>query len=379
MATGIAASTRVGIVGGGIVGASLAYAFARRGVAVTVLEEDEPLTPQAATANTFGWLSNQAFFRSKDSVPDELARAYFDLHRAGLDVWRRWDSALGNQLGVRWAGTIQWASGNNEECDRLQRELERRQSWGSPSRTIDADDLHALLPGARRQKVDFGFHTSDEGTVNPFAAVGALLSAVRGAGGVLVTGSKVKEIVATPNGGVVVRHTKGELARDLVIVACGVRTPDIVRGLGISVPLLVSTGELVHLEPLPAFLDPLVLGPSVNVVQRNDGRVVLGRHFTGQPLTDLGTLDSDGLVADAAELFAALEGARVEKVTTARRIVPADAVPIWGESASVPGAYALAMNAGITLGPVMAELIADELLSGAPSARLDRYRSTRFT
>lgn len=371
-------SPRVGIVGAGILGASLAYAFARRGVAVTVIDEAKPLTAQGATANTFGWLSNQAFFRAKDPVPDDAAHAYFDLHRAGLEMWRRWDADLGADLGVRWTGTVQWAYENDVEVDRLKSELERRLAWGSPSREVDEVELHELIPNARAPKVDFGFTTPDEGTVNPFTAVVKMLAEAKAVGARLITDSKVVEIFETPGGARTIVHAGGTLECDIVIVACGRRTPELASGVGIDVPLIESTGELVHLEAMDIMLDPLVLGPVVNVVQRHDGRVVLGRHFTGQPLTDVGSLDVNALVADAAVLFPKLTGARVEKVTKARRIVPSDALPIWGESPEVSGVFALAMNAAITLGPVMSEYVVDELLGEAPVDALDCYRNERF-
>ena len=188
---------RVGIVGAGIVGASLAYAFARRGVAVTVVDEAKPLSAQGATASTFGWISNQAFFRAKDPVPDDVARAYFDLHRAGLDAWRRWDdeitngavgSGRGGELGVRWTGAVQWAFENPEEVERLERELERRLAWGSPTERLDLAGLRELLPNARVRGADFAFRTPDEATVNPFAAVSALLEAATVAGAVSKAG-----------------------------------------------------------------------------------------------------------------------------------------------------------------------------------------------
>src|SRR5215471_1495912 len=89
-------SLRVGVVGAGIVGASIAYHLARRQVAVTVLEQHRP--GAGASSHSFAWLN--AF--SKEPL------AYHDLNRRSMDVWHRFAEELQVDMGLHWGGDLRW-------------------------------------------------------------------------------------------------------------------------------------------------------------------------------------------------------------------------------------------------------------------------------
>ena len=158
----------------------------------------------------------------------------------------------------------------------------------------------------------------------------------------------------------------------------GADSPDFLAPLGIDVPLVASSGSVVHLGPLPRFLDPVLLTSDIHAIQRQDGRVVIAKHYSGTPVGDPDEVDGDQLLADAAQIIAPLQGARVDKVTVGRRIVPIDGLPIIGRSTIFPTVRSVTTNAGITPGPILAQLIATEMLDDAEVDVLDPYRSTRF-
>jgi glycine/D-amino acid oxidase-like deaminating enzyme len=60
------------------------------------------------------------------------------------------------------------------------------------------------------------------------------------------------------------------------------------------------------------------------------------------------------------------------------RPVPADGLPIVGPLPGVEDAYVLVTYSGITLGPLLAHLLAEELVVGRPSSRLATCRPARF-
>ncbi|HAA77450.1 TPA: hypothetical protein DCE37_20245 [Candidatus Latescibacteria bacterium] len=74
---------RVVVIGGGIVGASIACYLGRRGQTVTLLDRD-PEPPREASRVSFAWMNA----RDKDS------RAYFELNRRSLHLWHRFSDAL---------------------------------------------------------------------------------------------------------------------------------------------------------------------------------------------------------------------------------------------------------------------------------------------
>src|SRR5262249_53598210 len=85
----------VGVVGAGIVGASIAFHLARAGARVSVFDAAGPA--QGATRNSFAWLNAL--------VPD---RRYRDLRLASLAAYHELNPQL--DLGIIWGGYLQWAS-----------------------------------------------------------------------------------------------------------------------------------------------------------------------------------------------------------------------------------------------------------------------------
>src|SRR5207245_9502703 len=95
-----AASARVVIAGGGIIGANLAYRLAKRGAAVTLLERTRPAS--GATANSFAWIN---------ATYSKQPRAYFELNRLGIEAWQQLDREIAGELPLRWGGSVEWYDG----------------------------------------------------------------------------------------------------------------------------------------------------------------------------------------------------------------------------------------------------------------------------
>lgn len=369
----------IAIIGSGIVGASLAHEFSGRGVRVTVLTSEKKGETTFATSKSFAWMNSQAFFRAVDPIPENEARHYFGLHRLGIGAWQRLHLKLGEDLGTRWHGTLQWTDDEDEDgIGRLNEELRRRQAWGSPAYAVDRDDVCALLPGARIKTVGAGFYGPDEAAINPFAATNTLLRAAVETGGEIIWNCTVQEFDEVPNGKVTVRHSLGDSEFDEVIIAAGRQSPELADKVGIDIPLVETSGDILHLDPLPFLVGPLVYSPDLHIAQRSDGRIVLAKHFTGALGANEDRLDQDQLLRTAIDMFPSMQQARIEKVTSGRRILPSDGLPIIGQSDQFPAVRSVTTNAGITLGPILAQLVATEVIDGVDTEILDRYRSTRF-
>jgi glycine/D-amino acid oxidase-like deaminating enzyme len=218
-----------------------------------------------------------------------------------------------------------------------------------------------------------GFHTPDEGSVDPNLALSALVRAGAELG---VRYRPCTEVLAIEEDHVLTN--RGPLACDDVVVTCGADSAAVLAGTGISVELVESAGSIVHLAPRRRFLDPVLLSSDVHAIQRSDGRTVIAKHYTGTPVDDPTDLDSEKLLADATSVLPVLAGAEIERTTVGRRIVPADGLPIVGHSDTHPHIHSITTNAGITLGPMLAQLMSTEIVDDIRIDVLDPYRSTRF-
>jgi len=73
-----------------------------------------------------------------------------------------------------------------------------------------------------------------------------------------------------------------------------------------------------------------------------------------------------------------LADAEVQDVMIGWRPLPLDGLPVLGANPAVPAHYLAVMHSGVTLAPVIGQLVANEILSGQVDPRLSPYRPMRF-
>jgi glycine/D-amino acid oxidase-like deaminating enzyme len=90
-------------------------------------------------------------------------------------------------------------------------------------------------------------------------------------------------------------------------------------------------------------------------------------------------VETSQILHTAAQVLPQLEHARIERTTVGRRVLPVDGLPIIGHSQPYPNAYCVALNAGISLGALVGELVATEIIEAVDVDLLGPYRPSRFT
>ena len=130
--------SHVTVIGAGILGASIAWRIAERGVKVTLIDRGSP--GQGASSHSFAWINAGA----KEPM------GYHNLNRRSLEMWHRFAQALAPhgdpaEVGLRWGGKVSWES-DADAAGVLAARVRRLQSWGYPTRLIEAGDLKRLEP-----------------------------------------------------------------------------------------------------------------------------------------------------------------------------------------------------------------------------------------
>ncbi|HET8587219.1 MAG TPA: FAD-dependent oxidoreductase, partial [Candidatus Limnocylindria bacterium] len=166
------------VVGAGIIGASVAYRLAQKGVEVTVLEGDRPAA--GTSTSTFAWVNANG----------KTPRDYFDLNLAGVHEHRH----VAEELGGSWfhpGGDLEWA--DDEAADaRLGDKVARMQEWGGRIEWRTAAELRELEPDlalvADSARIA---HSIDDAFVDPVLLTAELLAAARRFGARLRSGAAV--------------------------------------------------------------------------------------------------------------------------------------------------------------------------------------------
>jgi glycine/D-amino acid oxidase-like deaminating enzyme len=357
---------RVVIAGGGIIGANIAYALARRGAAVTVVERTAP--GSGATANSFAWINSTY---SKQPWP------YFQLNRLGIEAWRQLDRDLEGELPVRWGGSIEWYA-EATRAARFHDQVQHHQAWGYPTEVVSEARLRVLEPKLTFGTVAAAGHATLEGHVDPVRATELLLGRAARLGARVEHPCEVTGLDQAQGRLRAVKTTKGDIEADVLVVACGTDTPRVAAMAGLTVPLKPSPGVLVHTAPLPPLIERVVLAPAAHMKQKPDGRVVTGVGFGGTPSTDASRDGGEAFLKTAASVLPELRTATLDKVTLGWRPLPADEFPIIGAGAGRPDVYLAVMHSGVTMSPLMGRLAAIEILDGVRAEPLEPYRLARF-
>ena len=153
---------QVVVIGGGIVGASIAWRIASRGQRVTLLDKAEP--GSGASSHSFAWINAGA----KEPI------GYHNLNRRSLEMWPRFAAALGDDVGLRWGGKVSWET-EPAAAEQLIDRVNQLQSWGYPSRRVSADELAELEPGLEIGPVAAAEYSENEGQVEPQMVVDACI------------------------------------------------------------------------------------------------------------------------------------------------------------------------------------------------------------
>jgi len=371
-----AARLRIGIVGGGIVGAAIAMRCARAGAEVTLLEKAAPAS--GATCKSFAWIN-----------PFMDDAHYMKMRLKALDRWQRIDRPLG--MGVVWGGYIGFTDQPSER-GRMAVQSAHLAEAGHSTRSLDVDQLKSISPSIDPGKLVEATWSDLGGHVDPVHATRRFLAAARAAGARVRYPCPVTAIEAAGSG-VALVTPRGRLRFDHVVVAAGVDAPALLAPLGYRLPLLHKPGALVHSRPMPIMTRFVYDGPgTLEWKQAADGSVVGSEAPDPPPLPvhaeirehamdfppGIADLHGARILSKLAVYMPALSRAEVGSVTLGFRPYPSDGFPVVGPVPGVPAVSLCVTHSGVTLAPLLGDYMASELLAGMHEPMLAPYRPTRY-
>ena len=169
-----------------------------------------------------------------------------------------------------------------------------------------------------------------------------------------------------------------------IVVSCSGRWTDRVMALaGAEISMAPTLGMLVTTSKVASAQRSLVHAPGVNLRPDGGSRFLLASYEIDALLRD--DLPQESLNGFAEEILdraqsvlPSLSGSSVESIVIGVRSIPADGFPAVGPVPGTEGMYVVATHSGITMGPLLGRLAAQEILGGAPDVRLETFRPDRF-
>jgi glycine/D-amino acid oxidase-like deaminating enzyme len=361
----MAMAQRVIVAGGGIVGAAITYYLTRAGAQVTLLEREQP--GRKTSNNSFAWVN--AFSRT--------TRAYYEFARRSVEIYRQLPDELGIDMELHWHGGIHWVD-QPQAADALRARVQELQSWGHAVEMISRDELMAREPYLRPM-LEAACYAAFDGATHPPSVINALLQRSQSLGAEVRTDTSLVGIEIR-NGRVTGARTPSEvLTADAVVNAAGSDAAAIGAMAGVRLPMFPKPGTLVLTVPLPPLVRSVIYSPSIHLRQQADGRMLVGESWTMDAEdTDLSLARGQRILERAVSFMPELAQAHVETMKLGVRPMPADELPIVGPVPGISGFYIAVMHSGVTLAPLIGQLVAQEVTTGQPSPLLTEYRIDRF-
>jgi glycine/D-amino acid oxidase-like deaminating enzyme len=163
----------------------------------------------------------------------------------------------------------------------------------------------------------------------------------------------------------------------------GPSTQAFLASLGVSIPIGRVPGLLATTSRPAQALQRVVHAPGVHLRPDVSGGLLLGADDLDGPVveqaTEAGRADiAAAMLERAARVFPAAREVKIVEYRVGVRPMPADRHTVAGRLPGLDNAWIIATHSGITLGPLLGRLIADEIVRGAPSPMLAPFRPDRF-
>lgn len=366
------------IIGGGMIGLSIALELSLRGAKVTVVSRD---FPQAAAHAAAGMLAPQA-----EHLPPGAMQELCFLSRK---LYKDWTAKIEHITGLP---TGYWECGIVAPVYAIPKQeissLSLDKNW------LDCQAIHQQQPGLSPEVVGGWWYPGD-GQVDNRLLVQALRSAVQSLGVTLLEGEEVKELKRANKSLTAVVTRDRELVSDRYILATGAWSQEL-----LPVPIYPRKGQmlavqmpLVNRNPLNldvsnsatpksiARLSQVLFGEETYIVPRRDGRVIIGATSENvgflQGNTPQGILQ---LLQAAIKLYPALQDTTLLEHWWGFRPATSDEMPILGSSPYSNLTLAVGhYRNGILLAPATGLLIADFLLKNQTPNYWDAFSWERLT
>jgi sarcosine oxidase subunit beta len=237
-------ATEVLIVGGGIMGCSLAYNLAKRGMSVVVVERREHCGMEASGRNSSG-------VRAQLRDPLELPLAM-----ASQDLWLHLSEELGYEVEYVRTGNLALAF-TPEQLGDFRTRVAREQASGLDVRMVDVKEIRELVP-LLSEDVEIngnhllgGSYCTRDGTANPILATLGFCFAARRVGARIYTKTEVTGFEIAGNRIRKVRTNRGVIEAGIVVNAAGPWAPEVGRMAGVEIPIVPYLCQVFITQKMP--------------------------------------------------------------------------------------------------------------------------------
>ncbi len=351
------------IIGGGIVGSSLAYHLTSNGCPNVLVLERESATGKGSTGKSMGGV------RAQFSTPVSIQMSLYS-----IPFYATFEERLGFPCDYRPQGYLFCAT-NDNQLNYLRTNYAQQVKMGLKNvRLVPGDEIRSMFPLLRADDILGGAFCSTDGFVDPYSAMNGFMAWATDHGATLWKNTSATAITRDGAGIAAVETTRGPVATRKVVNCAGPWAASVAALAGIDLPVQPLRRMLVPSEPFDEFphTAPMIIDMSNGFHFRPEARGFLLAWNDPEETPGFKTDFDPGFVekiltraADRVPCFANL-AVNPKRAWAGLYEMTPDHHPILGEAPGAPGFYLANgfSGHGVMHAPATGKILADLILTG---------------
>lgn len=369
----VPASAEIVIVGGGVMGLSIAYHLAKNDITDVVVIER-------------GYLAEGASGRNGGGVRQQWSTEInIRLMQESVELCRRFAVDLGVNVWFRQGGYL-FLARTAKEVARLEKNISLQNRFGVPTKMLEPKKALDIVPELDITGIVGASYNSSDGILFPWPFLWGYARQAAAYGVRIFTQTPVGGLEAQAGGGYTVHTPRGAIKARRVINACGAWSPKLAEMIGVNVPTWPIRHEICSSEPLKPFLRPMVseLTSGLYCSQSMRGEIVGGVSLPGHGSTYAMGSTLEFLATYSrrlARLMPILGDIKILRQWAGPYDQSPDGNPIVGAAPDHPDFFLACgfVGHGFMMAPIVGKLYAEYLAGGKPHEIFERYQLRRFT
>jgi sarcosine oxidase, subunit beta len=364
------------VIGAGVMGASLAFHLAERGLKTAILERK--VSASGATGHSSGLVRMHYDLAAESELTFVSYKHYFS----------NWRERVGGDCGFINTGFMQIAKREHE--DKLRGNVANQQQIGINTSVISAAEVKELFPDLLTDHFDYAAYEPDSGYADATLTTNSFLESAKRNGAALVQNCEVTAIHSTGGRVTGVSTTRGDFDAPIVVNAAGAWSKQVAKLADIEVPLETWTHDVAFLHRPPSLgRFPAAIDDTINCYFRPEGSALIlaageDESMRGEPpdaedqtptLTFL-----EKLIDAMVQRIPKIEESGLHSIHVGRDGITPDQRAIYGPS-GLDGFYLACglSGTGFKTSPAAGASLVELILDGAPkTVDITPFRFQRF-